>query len=219
MWGQSTENIKKIRPNRQYVQPRGDYAIGTCGPFTTETNVEALQISARVNTGCMSSTPIESLVKEAGLENLENSIRVRSICLNQKIKRLPSDNPARKPIIDKDVRTRLQTRKGEKRNSLKDEGRSTENTVRLRRVKFDDITTKDSFEPQQSVWNHSTSATHDDGSNRERETDKNKNEALETIKKIEEAVAISVYTDGSVTDSQKGGAGIALFRKVSDEVI
>ena len=212
-WGQRGEDLRNTF--NQYVRPIGEYALGAWGPHTTKTNIEKIQRAqnraARIISGCLSSTPIPKLLEEAGIENLSTTTKIKAGQLYQKICRLPENNPA-KNTISQNVRQRIKNKDGTPKSCLKSIGVKIEEDCGLANLHKERVSTYDSYNPEEWGWKHTTKATLKDGINRSVNNEVNKNRGIDTIEELDETSDITFYTDGSVTNGKKGGAGVVLTR-------
>ena len=94
-WGANTDTRKTIV--KSYIDGAALYGIGAWGPATAKTHVQNLEktrkMAARLQTGCLKSTPDDALYSEAHMLPLESHIKTKATKIYEKAKRLKADHP------------------------------------------------------------------------------------------------------------------------------
>ena len=94
-WGTNYQT-KKIM-TKSYVDGPALYAAGAWGPAAGKTHIQSIdrarKVAARVQTGCLRSTPNDALFSEAEMLPLDKQIEIRATKMYEKSMRLGVDNP------------------------------------------------------------------------------------------------------------------------------
>ena len=100
-WGQKSNQLKNL--HQTYTQSAVDYGLAAWGPMTAPSNIEKVarkeREAARIITGCVRDTPVDSLTREAGLTPLSSRVRLQATLQHERNTRLPSDVPAYKTAV------------------------------------------------------------------------------------------------------------------------
>lgn len=112
-WGSNIQNLNYVW--NQYILPIITYAspawYHTLSPSRREVLEKLVYRVARITTGCLSSTPLPYLLKEAGLLKIEDTVDLKSCKIMLKIEQLEKSSPLNL-LSQKRPTIRLKTKKG-----------------------------------------------------------------------------------------------------------
>ena len=108
-WGGSSKDGRALYG--AYVLSKLDYGSSAFSSLLSATNMQKLEVlqnrGARIATGCLQTTNIESLLLEANLQPLENLFSIQCAVAAEKCRRLPEHDPLYQTATEKTPPTRL----------------------------------------------------------------------------------------------------------------
>ena len=106
-FGQSAQELRSLYVS--YIRSGIEYGASIWSPFMCSSRINKLEVlqnqALRTITGCVRSTPIESLLQESYLVSLSTQFKIQTALYAEKYRRMPRDEPLYK-LASKVVRTR-----------------------------------------------------------------------------------------------------------------